>query len=63
MGTRLSTPATKPVARAEWLRQNGWDFEGPIAHDGGDRSLYLSDPEGNRLELWDYLDGHRDIPG
>jgi hypothetical protein len=22
-----------------------------------------ADPEGNRLKLWDYLDGHRDIPG
>jgi catechol 2,3-dioxygenase-like lactoylglutathione lyase family enzyme len=34
-----------------------------IVHDGGDRSLYLSDPEGNRLELWDYFDGHAGILG
>jgi catechol-2,3-dioxygenase len=59
----LATGAGRLDAMVEWLRRSGWDFEGPVAHDGGDRSLYLSDPEGNRLELWDYLDGHRDIPG
>lgn len=40
-----------------WLREVDWDFEGPVDHEGGDRSVYLSDPEGNRLELWDYFDG------
>jgi catechol-2,3-dioxygenase len=38
------------------LRESGQEFEGPIAHDGGDRSIYLFDPEGNRLEIWDYFD-------
>jgi catechol-2,3-dioxygenase len=33
----------------------GWEFEGPIDHAGGDRSIYLFDPAGNRLELWDYF--------
>lgn len=36
------------------FREHGQEFEGPIVHDGGDRSVYLSDPEGNRVELWDY---------
>jgi catechol-2,3-dioxygenase len=36
-------------------RQLG-NTEGPVVHDGGDRSLYLFDPEGNRVELWDRLD-------
>lgn len=43
-------------ATIEWLRERAWDFEGPVTHDGGDRSVYLSDPEGNRLEIWDYFD-------
>ncbi len=35
------------------LRDSGHDFEGPVARDDGDRSVYLFDPEGNRVELWD----------
>lgn len=47
---------------AERLRGEGHEIEGPIEHDGGDRSLYLTDPEGNRVELWDLL--HReDVAG
>jgi catechol-2,3-dioxygenase len=46
------------------LRRHGIDFEGPVEHEGGDRSLYLSDPEGNRVELWDYFtDGDGDAAG
>ena len=37
------------------LRDDGIGVEGPIEHDGGDRSIYLSDPEGNRVELWGLL--------
>jgi hypothetical protein len=29
--------------------------DGPHEHDGGDRSLYTEDPEGNVVELWDYF--------
>ena len=25
-------------------------------HDGGDRSVYLEDPEGNVLEIWDFFE-------
>jgi catechol-2,3-dioxygenase len=39
----------------EGLRATEQGFEGPVTHEGGDRSVYLSDPEGNRVELWDYL--------
>ena len=34
-----------------------------VEHDGGDRSLYVEDPEGNVLELWDFFerrDGRKD---
>jgi catechol-2,3-dioxygenase len=43
------------------LRDVGQEFEGPIVHDGGDRSIYLFDPEGNRLEIWDYFQEDRNI--
>ena len=38
------------------LRAQGVEVEGPIEHDGGDRSIYVFDPEGNRVELWDYFE-------
>ena len=37
------------------LRDRGFEVEGPIEHEGGDSSIYLSDPEGNRVELWDFF--------
>jgi catechol-2,3-dioxygenase len=37
------------------LRDDGFDVKGPVEHDGGDRSTYVFDPEGNRLELWDFF--------
>jgi catechol-2,3-dioxygenase len=46
-------------AMVERFGQTGRRFEGPITHEGGDRSVYLSDPEGNRVELWDYPATHR----
>jgi catechol-2,3-dioxygenase len=42
---------------ARRLRDLGYEVEGPIEHEGGDRSVYLFDPEGNRLELWDFFRG------
>jgi catechol-2,3-dioxygenase len=27
----------------------------PVEHPGGDRSLYVEDPEGNVVELWDFF--------
>jgi catechol-2,3-dioxygenase len=38
------------------LRQRGVEVEGPIEHEGGDRSVYFFDPAGNRVELWDFFD-------
>jgi catechol-2,3-dioxygenase len=29
--------------------------QGPVRHDGGDRSLYVEDPEGNVVEVWDFF--------
>jgi catechol-2,3-dioxygenase len=51
----LSATRGRLDSLAEQLRDVGQEFEGPIVHDGGDRSIYLFDPEGNRLEVWDYF--------
>lgn len=38
------------------LGEIGHDFRGPVEHEGGDRSLYFEDPEGNVVELWDFFE-------
>jgi catechol-2,3-dioxygenase len=35
------------------LRIYGADLWGPIEHPGGDCSLYVRDPEGNVVEIWE----------
>jgi catechol-2,3-dioxygenase len=37
------------------LESHGVEHSGPVEHDGGDRSLYLEDPEGNVVEVWDFF--------
>ena len=32
------------------------EVQGPVEHPGGDRSIYLEDPEGNVVEAWDFFD-------
>ena len=31
-------------------------YRGPVEHPGGDRSVYLEDPEGNVVEVWDFFE-------
>ena len=38
------------------LHERGIPSKGPIEHPGGDRSLYLEDPEGNVVEVWDFFE-------
>ena len=38
------------------LRRRGVPHEGAVEHDGGDRSLYFEDPEGNVVEAWDFFE-------
>lgn len=40
---------------SEDLRERGVEVQGPVEHDGGDRSAYFFDPAGNRVELWDFF--------
>ena len=42
-------------ALAERLREHGAPVRGPEEHDGGDRSVYVEDPEGNVVEVWDFF--------
>jgi catechol-2,3-dioxygenase len=41
---------------AERLRANGAAVHGPHRHAGGDRSIYVEDPEGNVVEVWDFFE-------
>jgi catechol-2,3-dioxygenase len=37
------------------LRSHGTAVRGPEEHPGGDRSVYVEDPEGNVVEVWDFF--------
>lgn len=41
---------------AEHLEGRSIPVRGPVEHPGGDRSIYLEDPEGNVVEAWDFFD-------
>jgi len=43
------------------LEARGAQVRGPEEHDGGDRSLYVEDPEGNVVELWDFFERGRPV--
>jgi catechol-2,3-dioxygenase len=42
-------------ALCERLHAHGAAVRGPEEHDGGDRSIYVEDPEGNVVEVWDFF--------
>ena len=48
-------------ALAHRLRGHGVEIEGLHEHDGGDRSLYVRDPEGNVVEAWDLFERGRTV--
>ena len=41
---------------AQRLADRGVPCRGPEEHPGGDRSLYVEDPEGNVVEVWDFFE-------
>ena len=41
------------------LEERGMPFKPPVEHPGGDRSLYVEDPEGNVVEVWDFFERDR----
>ena len=52
----FSVPHGELAVVARRLRALGTSFRGPVEHEGGDQSLYLEDPEGNVVELWDFFE-------
>lgn len=38
------------------LREAGASPRGPVEHPGGDHSIYVEDPEGNVVEVWDFFE-------
>jgi len=40
---------------ADALVDRGARVEGPEEHAGGDRSIYVEDPAGNIVEVWDFF--------
>jgi catechol-2,3-dioxygenase len=40
----------------EHMEARKLEVTGPEEHDGGDRSLYVTDPEGNVVEVWDFFE-------
>ena len=43
-------------ALAGRMQDRGLPVRGPVEHPGGDRSVYLEDPEGNVVEVWDFFE-------
>jgi len=51
----LSVGSGRLEALSQDLQRRGVEVQGPVEHDGGDRSAYFFDPAGNRVELWDFF--------
>lgn len=51
----FSVDAGRLDALCEQLGGRGIEVEGPVEHEGGDRSAYFFDPAGNRVEIWDFF--------
>ena len=59
--SRSRPPPGAWIACASACGPNGATVHGPEEHDGGDRSLYVEDPEGNVVEVWDFFARRRPI--
>jgi catechol-2,3-dioxygenase len=59
----LSVPPGVLDAACVRLRELDVEFQGPVEHSGGDRSLYCEDPAGNVLELWDFFQRGQGVDG
>ena len=51
----LSVDQDRLDVLTDGLRKRGVEVQGPVEHDGGDRSVYFFDPAGNRVELWNFF--------
>ncbi len=48
-------------ALRERIERYGAAVRGPVEHPGGDRSIYVEDPEGNVVEVWDFFGRGRPV--
>jgi hypothetical protein len=55
----FSAPPAGLDALVARLDEHGHEHRGPVEHDGGDRSLYVEDLEGNVVEVWDFFERGR----
>jgi catechol-2,3-dioxygenase len=53
----LTVEAPTLNALVQRLRAAETDFRGPVEHEGGDRSLYWTDPDGHCGEAWELFAG------
>jgi catechol-2,3-dioxygenase len=51
----FSVEADELDAFCALLREREVEVDGPVEHEGGDRSVYFFDPAGNRVEIWDFF--------
>ncbi|WP_051472122.1 VOC family protein [Patulibacter minatonensis] len=51
-----ATPNRLDAIHRRLTEEMGLEVEGPEEHDGGDRSLYVRDPAGNLIEVWDFFE-------
>ena len=58
-GATCTTPSRRRPGRLDALKarleDHGAPVRGPVEHEGGDRSIYVEDPEGNVVEVWDFF--------
>lgn len=52
----FSAPPGRLDALKARLEEHGVSVRGPDEHPGGDRSIYVEDPEGNVVEAWDFFE-------
>jgi catechol-2,3-dioxygenase len=52
----LSVGPGELIALCTRLDERWVSYRGPVEHPGGDRSVYLEDPEGNVVEVWDFFE-------
>ena len=59
-GRTCTSPSPSSLARCPLspsaFGPAGVGVDGPLEHEGGDRSLYARDPEGNVVEAWDLFE-------
>ena len=51
-----AAPAQLDAIHRRLSDEMGVEVEGPVEHETGDRSIYLRDPAGNLVAVWDFFE-------